>query len=126
MKKIEFLHDTRARLGLLLEGLDDLAEFLGNVRVELFVGQGEVVLLAEGDHHATEVLADKVLEERGASVAFWSALLLENLIGQLGAGLEGEFLGKDEGVVAVEKDGGDLSLSACGALKGMIKAVCLP
>ena len=58
--------------------------------------------------HATEVLADELLDQARASEADIEAALLANLIDEVGAGLEGKLLGEDEGVVAVEKEGGDL------------------
>jgi hypothetical protein len=35
-------------------------------------------------------------------------VLLEDGIGEIGAGGEGELLGKDEGIVAIEEEGSDL------------------
>lgn len=101
---LEDIDDAGAGLGLGLQLLDDLAQLALNVCVEFLRGQLEVVLLGERDHHATEVLADEVLQQGGAGVAVGDALLLEDLIGEFGAGLESELLGEDEGVVAVEQD----------------------
>jgi hypothetical protein len=42
-----------------------------------------------------------------AGVLLGDVLGGEDLVGELGAGFEGEFLGEDEGVVAVEEERGD-------------------
>jgi hypothetical protein len=47
------------------------------------------MLLLQTDHHAAEVLANKGLQELVHSVAVGNVVLLENLIGKVGAGLEG-------------------------------------
>jgi hypothetical protein len=49
-------------------------------------------------------LADKVLNEHVAGVAVGDVVLLQNFIGQVGAGLERQLLGEDQGIVAVEED----------------------
>jgi hypothetical protein len=49
-------------------------------------------------------LADKVLDEHVAGVAIGDVVPLQNFIGQVGAGLEGQLLGEDQGVVAIEED----------------------
>ena len=54
--------------------------------------------------HAAEVLADEFAHQLGTGVAVWDGLLLEDLVGEFGAGFEGEDFGKDERVVAVEED----------------------
>jgi hypothetical protein len=41
-------------------------------------------------------------------VAIWDVARGENLVCELGAGFEGQLLGEDERVVAVEEEGGDL------------------
>ena len=76
----------------------------GEPVVELGVVHGEVLLGLEGLEHAAEVVSDKVLEQLLGRVALRLALLLEDLIGELGAGLEGETLRLAECVVAVEQD----------------------
>lgn len=66
---------------------------------------GEVVLLLEATHHATEVLTDEVLEELRTGVTLLGVgELLEDLVREFSASLEGELLGQDEGVVTVEQD----------------------
>jgi hypothetical protein len=50
------------------------------------------------------------VEERGPRVPVGDALLLEDLVRELGARLEGDGLGEDERVVAVEEDVCDLKL----------------
>lgn len=114
MQLLQFVHGTRAWLGLLLEHLDHLAQFLVDVVVELLVAEREVVFFAERGHHAAEVLADEVFEEGRAGVAVGETLLLEDLIGELGAGFESEGFGEHKGVVAVEEDRSDLEVKlAC-------------
>jgi hypothetical protein len=68
------------------------------------------VLLLETNHHATEILADEGLEKLVYSVSVVDVVLFEDLIGEIGAGLEGELLGENEGVVAIEEDILDLWL----------------
>lgn len=53
-------------------------------------------------------MADEVGKEFGAGVALGDVVFGEDLVGEVGAGFEGEFFGEDEGVVAVEEDFGDL------------------
>lgn len=53
-------------------------------------------------------MADEVIEELGTGVAVWDVVFGEDLVGEIGTGLEGEFFRKDEGVVTVEEDFGDL------------------
>ena len=67
-----------------------------------------MVFLLQGDHHAAEVLADEVDQELGSGVASIDLVLFEDLIGKFGAGFEGQFLGEDQGVVAIEKEFFDL------------------
>lgn len=74
----------------------------------------EVELLLQGDHHAAEVLPHEVGEQFGTGVALVDVEFGEDLIGEVGAGFEGEFLGENEGVVAVEKDFGDLCMQGEG------------
>jgi hypothetical protein len=66
------------------------------------------VLLLQTNHHAAEVLADEVLEEAMSRVAFLDAMLLEELVGQVAAGFECEFLREAKSVVAVEQNVLDL------------------
>jgi hypothetical protein len=65
--------------------------------------------------HATEVHANKLLEKSLTSVAFGLdigdlALGNEDFIGEIGTSLKGKDLGQNEGVVAVEENGGDFVL----------------
>jgi hypothetical protein len=53
-------------------------------------------------------LADELAEELRACVAIWDGAGGENFVGELGAGFEGELFRKDERVIAVEEEGGDL------------------
>jgi hypothetical protein len=64
--------------------------------------------LLQLDTHATEVLADKGLEELVDGVLVVDVVLFEDLVAELGAGFEGEELGLGERVVAVEEDVVDL------------------
>jgi hypothetical protein len=66
------------------------------------------VLLLQANHHAAEVLADKVLEEVVRRVVCLDAMLLEELVGQVAAGLECEFFREAKSVVAVEENVLDL------------------
>jgi len=45
-------------------------------------------------------------------------LELQDLVEEVGTALEGELLGQDEGVVAVEEEGGDLMLLVKGSQFG--------
>ncbi len=58
----------------------------------------------QGDDHSTKVLADKVREELGAGVALVNLVFSKNLVGEVGAGFEGELFRQDEGVVTVEEE----------------------
>lgn len=49
-------------------------------------------------------MPDEFRQELRARVALGALVLFEDLVGELGAGFEGERLGEDEGVVAVEED----------------------
>jgi len=69
----------------------------------------------EGGEHAAEVLADKLLDESLAGEAHVDLAGLADLVDETSAGLEGQLLGKDEGVVAVEQEGVDLELHVSGA-----------
>jgi hypothetical protein len=63
------------------------------------------VLGLQGEQHAAEVVADEVLEQGLGRVALvGDAMLVEDLVGELGAGLKGQVLRLAEGVVAVEQD----------------------
>jgi hypothetical protein len=67
-----------------------------------------VRLLQRGEH-AAEVLADKLRDEGLAGEFDVDVALGADLVDEVCAGLEGELLGEDEGVVAVEEDGFDLA-----------------
>jgi len=53
-------------------------------------------------------LADEFLDQGLACEGLVDALILADLVDELGAGLEGELLRKDERVVAVEEKSGNL------------------
>jgi len=105
---LQLLGDTRAWSSLCGQLRDDLAEFTADVVLHLIWSHLEVVLLLETHQHSAEVLTDKVFEEGVDTVAFLDAMFLEKLVGEIGASFEGETLGEDEGVVAVEEDVFDL------------------
>jgi len=53
-------------------------------------------------------LANEVGQELRAGVALVDVVFGEYLIGEIGAGFEGELLGQDEGIVTVEEQVGNL------------------
>ena len=76
---------------------------------EIFRVNFEFVFCLESDHHAAEVHADEIGEERRAIVArAFDVVFFEDAVGNLGAGFESKVFGEDESVVAVEEDVGDL------------------
>jgi hypothetical protein len=99
---------TGALLALLGQLLGDGTEFLVDVLLKLLGRHLEAVDLLEVDHHATEVLANKLLEELVDGVALALAMLLEKLVGEVGASLEGKTFGEAESVITVEQDVLDL------------------
>ena len=108
MKTFQLFGGTGAWSGFGAELLDDFSQFTVDVFFKLLGRHLEVVLLLESDHHATEVLTDKVLQEGVDGVAFWDVILGEELVGEIGTSFKGETLRQDESVVAVEKDVLDL------------------
>lgn len=107
---LELLSDTWALDALLAQLGSDAAELHVDILVDLLRRHGEVVLLLEADEHVAEIVADEVLEQRVGGVASIDAVLLQNLIGEVGTSFEGETLRLAEGVVAVEEDVLDLQL----------------
>ena len=105
---VEFLGAADAGLGVPLQLGNHPVLFHGDVLLHFRAGDAEVEFLLQVHDHAAEVLADEVVEEFGAGVAVWVVVFGEDLVGEVGAGFEGEFFGEDEGVVAVEEDFGDL------------------
>ena len=99
---------TNTRLRLIVQLGDNLVLLPLDVFLELIHGQLELVLGLERDHHTTEVLADKVLDELGAGVTVREATLFEDFIGKISTRFEGQLFREDESVVAVEEDFGDL------------------
>jgi hypothetical protein len=72
-------------------------------------------------------LADEVAEELRAGVAVGDVFGGEDLVGELGAGFEGEGFGEDEGVVAVEEEvldlvGGVLVVNGYWREEGILEA----
>ena len=101
---LELFGHVWARLGLFVELLNYLAQLSLDVVFQLLLGHGEAVLLLQAQHHAAEVLPDKLLEKALGRVVRVDAMLLEKLVGQVGAGFEGQTLALNEGVVAVEEN----------------------
>ena len=64
--------------------------------------------LLEGSEHATEVLADELLDQGLAGEADSEVAGNADLIDKISASLEGELLGENEGVIAIEQQGSDL------------------
>ena len=108
LEPLELLSHTRTLNRLLAQLASDGAQFLLNVVVHLLRRHLEVVLLLQAVEHTAEVVADKVLKQLLERVALRLAKLLKHLIGQVGAGLEGQALRQTKRVVAVEKDVLDL------------------
>ncbi|KAI6757698.1 hypothetical protein HG531_003523 [Fusarium graminearum] len=107
-KLLELLIDTNARLEGLLELGDDGVFLLSDVGFEVFGGNVDVVVLLEGGEHATEVLANELLDESLASESHVNLARLADLVDETSASLKGKLLREDEGVVAVEQEGVDL------------------
>lgn len=77
--------------------------------------------LLEGSEHATEVLADKLLDEGLAGEAEFDIALGADLVDEAGASLESELLRENEGVVAIEKKGVDLQNCVSIIINGEMK-----
>lgn len=105
---LEFLIAPFARPALFFQLGDDLIFLLLDVEFELLLGQLELVLGLQRDHHPAEVLADEILDQLLAGVAIAEAILFQDLVGKVSTGLEGQLFREDEGVVAVEEDVVDL------------------
>lgn len=104
LQSLEFFGDANAGRGLGLQLGDDLVFLFLDVALNLLLGHFEAVLALQRDHHAAEVLADEILDELLASVAVGNVALGEDLVGNVGAGLESQLLGHDEGVVTIEQE----------------------
>lgn len=101
---------TWAWRALLSELGGDTTDLHVDVVVNLLWLHLEAVDLLELVAHATEVLSDECLEELVDRVDMINVVFLEDLVAEVGAGLEGEELGESEGVVAVKEDVGDLGV----------------
>lgn len=66
--------------------------------------------MLQGSEHSAEVLADEGSLELWAGIVgvVCDGIVCENFVGEVGAGFEGDVLGEDEGVVAVEEEVGYL------------------
>lgn len=105
---LELLAAPDTGLGIPLQLGDHSVFFHGYVFLHIRAGDLEVVLFLEVHNHAAEVLADEFIEELGAGVAVGNVVLGEDLVGEVGAGFEGEFFRENEGIVTVEEDFCDL------------------
>ena len=105
---VELFAAADAGLGVPLQFGNHPVLFHGDVLLHFRAGDAEFEFFLQVHDHAAEVLADEVVEEFGAGVAVWDVVFGEDLVGEVGAGFEGEFFREDEGVVAVEEDFGDL------------------
>lgn len=90
VKLLQLFGGTNARLGLLIELENHLVLLAFDVFLQIVLGQLELVLGLERDHHTAEVLADEVLHEVRAGVAVGDTVLLEDFIGEIGTRLEGQ------------------------------------
>ena len=88
---VEFFGAADAGLGVLLQFGNYPVLFHGYVLLQFRAGDGEVEFLLQVHDHAAEVLADEVVEEFGTGVAVWDVIFGEDLVGEVGAGFEGEF-----------------------------------
>lgn len=84
-------HDPDTRLGLGLQGLNDLAQLAADIFVDLGIGELEAVFLLQAADNATEVLTDEGGHERRASVAIRDVMLGKHLVRKFGTCFEGEF-----------------------------------
>jgi hypothetical protein len=100
----QLLTGTWAFLALLCELLGDSTDLLADIVFKLFMGHLEVMFFLKIDHHAAEVLTNKVFQQRVDGVAFWLAIKLEELIGEVCTGFKGETLRETEGVIAVKEN----------------------
>ena len=104
----ELLRAPHTGFGISLQLGNHSVFFHRHVLLHLRPRDGEVELFLEIDNHATEVLANEVIEELGTGVAVWNVVFGKDLVGEIGTRLESEFFREDEGVVTVEEDFGDL------------------
>ena len=105
---LELLRHARALGALLAELLGDAVELHADVFLDFVLLHLEVVLLLQAEEHVAEVVANEVLQEAVGVIAGIDLVLLEHLVGEIGASLEGETLGLAERVIAVEEDVLDL------------------
>ena len=94
LQVLQLLRGAGALGALFAELGGDAVELLAHVELQLVLGQLKVVLLLQAEQHAAEVVADKVFEEGVGGVAFREAFLLQDLVGEVGASLEGATLGE--------------------------------
>lgn len=99
---------TNTWLRLIVQLGDNLVLLPLDVFLELILGQLELVLGLKRNHHTTEVLADKVLDELGTGVTVREATFFEDFIGKISTCFEGQLFREDKSVVAVEEDFSDL------------------
>ena len=99
-----------AWLALLGQLSGDGTKLTVDVGIDLLWAHLEVVDLLQLVAHAAEVLANERLEQLVHIVLVVDVVLLENLVAEVGASLEGEELGLGERVVAVEENVVDLCI----------------
>ena len=107
---LKLLIDTRAGLQGSFELGNDSVLLSENVLLEVLRADLDVIALLQRSEHASEVLTNEFLDESIASEANFDIALFADFVDEVGASLEGEFLGKNEGVVAIEEEGVDLIL----------------
>lgn len=87
-KLVQLISGADTGLGFCLQLGNDLVLLFRDVGLQLILLHLEFVLGLEGDHHAAEVLADKILDELVAGVSVGNAALLQDFICKVGASLK--------------------------------------
>lgn len=115
LEGFQLLGSSRAGSALLAQLGGDRTELTVNVGINILGRHGELVLVLKAYKHATEVEANEILEQLLNSIALGIIFLVfvEDLVSQVGAGLEGQAFRQAEGVVAVKKDVADLNTASC-------------
>lgn len=90
LEVLKLLRGARAGRALLAQLRSDGPELTVDVGINLFRRHGEVMLLLQAHEHAAEVVADKVFEQLINCVTLGLAPFLQDLVGQVGAGLESQ------------------------------------
>jgi len=100
----QLLCDIWALDSLLAELGSDSVQLLGDVLLKLGIGQLEAVLLLQTLEHASEVVANEVLEESLSGVSLVDLLLCHEFVGEIGTCLEGQVLRLAQGVITVKEN----------------------